>query len=300
MPKPILVGLDPQREDVAPVVLGASLARITGAPLMVVASYLHDPITNAVSYGLVEEDLRSDALRRIEALTSGTDADLLVAGGSSPARVLHDVAARVDASIVVAGSTAKGPLGRVTPGSTAERLLHGAPCPVAVAPAGLGVDWRPQRIGAAFLDLEEAHAALRAAADLARAAGGTLHVTTAIEPLEWGQSAVIAPYREDGTLETSNAAAQRSLDDAIAKLPAGVDVTSEVVVARAADALAALSGIVDLLVCGSRGYGPLRSVLLGGVTHRLIRTSQCPVLVVPRGVDEPLGELAERREATAG
>jgi nucleotide-binding universal stress UspA family protein len=298
MPKPILVGLDPEREDAAPLLLGAGLARITGAPLIVAASYLHDRITNAVSAGMVEEDLRSDALAKLEALTGGTDADLLVAGGSSPARVLHDLAARLDASIVVVGSTAKGSLGRVTPGSTAERLLHGAPCPVAVAPAGLDADWRPRRIGAAFLDLEEAHVALRAAADLARAAGATLHATTAVEPLEWRRSAVIAPYHDEGTLGTSNA--QRSLDDAIAKLPAGVEVTNEVVVARPADALAALSSDVDLLVCGSRGYGPLRSVLLGGVTHQLIRKSHCPVLVVPRGIAEPLGDLAERREATAG
>jgi nucleotide-binding universal stress UspA family protein len=298
MPKPILVGLDPERGDVAPLVLGAALARITGAPLIVAASYLHDPITNAVSAGMVDEDLHSDALAKLEALTSGTDADLLVAGGSSPARVLHDRAARLDASIVVVGSTAKGPLGRVTAGSTAERLLHGAPCPVAVAAAGLDADWRLRRIGAAFLDLEEAHVALRAAAELARAAGATLHATTAVEPLEAHRSAVVPPYHEAGMLDT--ASAQRSLDDAIAKLPAGVDVTNEVVVARPADALAALSSDVDLLVCGSRGYGPLRSVLLGGVTHQLIEKSSCPLLVVPRGIAEPLGELAERREAAAG
>ena len=96
------------------------------------------------------------------------------------------------------------------------------------------------------------------------------------------------------------ASAQGALDDAIAKLPAGVDVTNEVVVARPADALAALSSDVDLLVCGSRGYGPLRSVLLGGVTHQLIEKSSCPLLVVPRGIAEPLCELAERREAAAG
>ena len=37
----------------------------------------------------------------------------------------------------------------------------------------------------------------------------------------------------------------------------------------------------DLLVCGSRGYGPARRVLLGGVSARLLRTARGPVMVVP-------------------
>ncbi len=32
---------------------------------------------------------------------------------------------------------------------------------------------------------------------------------------------------------------------------------------------------VDLVICGSRGYGPARRVLLGGVSSRLIRTPGC-------------------------
>jgi nucleotide-binding universal stress UspA family protein len=39
---------------------------------------------------------------------------------------------------------------------------------------------------------------------------------------------------------------------------------------------------VDVLVCGSRGYGPVRRVLLGGVSSPLIRRAQLPVTVVPR------------------
>lgn len=39
---------------------------------------------------------------------------------------------------------------------------------------------------------------------------------------------------------------------------------------------------VDLLVAGSRGYGPLSRVLLGSVTTQLIGMAPCPVLVVPR------------------
>src|SRR5204863_9729787 len=51
----------------------------------------------------------------------------------------------------------------------------------------------------------------------------------------------------------------------------------------AADDLVARSGELDLLVVGSRGYGPVRHALLGSVTKKLMVAAACPVLVVPRG-----------------
>ena len=45
----------------------------------------------------------------------------------------------------------------------------------------------------------------------------------------------------------------------------------------------ARDALLDLLVIGSRGYGPVRRTLLGGVSAEVTRTSACPVLVVPRG-----------------
>jgi nucleotide-binding universal stress UspA family protein len=295
MSKPILVGLAPERDDVAALTVGAALARANDAPLITLAAHLHDPIANAVSGGTVDEDLRADALRKLEALTEGVDTDLLVSGGPSPARVLHDTAQRLDAAMIVVGSTGKGPLRRVTPGTTAERLLHGAPCPVVVAPSDLPADWEPRRIGVGFLDIEEGHAALRAAAAIAHAIGGTLHATTAVEPRAWSGSAVIAPYDTDGAPQTSRENAQRELDETLELLESGIRASSAVVVARAADALIEKSQHVDLLVCGSRGYGPLRSVLLGGATHRLLRNAHCPVLIAPRGIEEALDDLAQQR-----
>jgi nucleotide-binding universal stress UspA family protein len=48
---------------------------------------------------------------------------------------------------------------------------------------------------------------------------------------------------------------------------------------------------LDLLVCGSRGYGPLRAVLLGGVSRRVAAEAHCPVIVLPRGLRSSLESL---------
>ena len=298
MPNPIIVGVDPQHQDDSQLRLAAALSRITGQPLVAVASYPHE-ITATRTSAMFEADVRDDAAEQLERLAAGVDAELAVIGGPSPARVLHDEAVARDASMIVVGSTHRGPLGRVAPGSTAERLLHGAPCAVAVAASGMPDDWCPASVGVAFVDADEGREALRAGAALAHSAGAALHAVTAVEPLEWGQSATIAPHREGGGVELWTKTAENALNTALASVPGGVPVTSDVVVGHAVDELVALSGGVDLLVCGSRGYGPLASVLLGGVTHRLTREAHCPVVVIPRGVEGTFLASAEQREATA-
>jgi nucleotide-binding universal stress UspA family protein len=81
-----------------------------------------------------------------------------------------------------------------------------------------------------------------------------------------------------------------SLAEAAATLPAGTET-----VLRSGDAAQALierTEQLDLLVTGSRGYGPLRSVLVGGVSGKLIRDAHCPVIVVPRGAGHALSHVA--------
>ena len=58
-----------------------------------------------------------------------------------------------------------------------------------------------------------------------------------------------------------------------------------------ANDLVSQSEDADLLVLGSRGYGPRRAVLLGGVSGRVVRRAACPVVVVPRDAETPLEDL---------
>ena len=57
-----------------------------------------------------------------------------------------------------------------------------------------------------------------------------------------------------------------------------------------ADGVARESADADLLVIGSRGYGPLRRVVLGSSTGRSLHAATCPVLVVPRRTVEELDD----------
>jgi hypothetical protein len=68
---------------------------------------------------------------------------------------------------------------------------------------------------------------------------------------------------------------------------------------RPADVLVRVSEHLDLLICGSRGYGPVRAVLLGGVSRRLTAEAHCPVIVLPRGVQASLEALMEAPPAAA-
>ena len=186
--------------------------------------------------------------------------------------------------MIVLGSTHRGPLGRISPGSVAQRLLNGAPCPIAIASAGLrkwelGID----SLGVAFDGSHESHHALRTAVGLARAAGAHVDLIGAVHllpgtigrphPLAGGSQAL---------LDRLTADLEQRMDEAMRGVPEANRGTIEVHVGDAADVLSARSGDLDLLVCGSRGYGLVRQVLLGGVSAGLTRRARCPLLVVPR------------------
>ena len=75
---------------------------------------------------------------------------------------------------------------------------------------------------------------------------------------------------------------------AVAGVPPSLEPEAFLLEGDVVERLAALGpDDVDMLVCGSRGYGPIRRVLLGGVSARLVRRSQLPVMVVPRASAGP-------------
>ena len=245
----------------------------------------------SASIGVNVRDEAEQVLKRgLKHLPEGVEARTCALRQASPARALHELAEQLDADLVVLGSAQFGAIGRVVIGSVAMRLLHGLPCPVAVAPKGYATDRHSPsfRIAAAWDGTPESELALDAATELARLARSELHVWHVVDP------ALYAVPAYPGVLMPSEAtvteAAEKLLAAATERLPDDVNATAEVLTGSPAEVLAAKAGSVDLLVTGSRGYGPVRRVLLGGVSSRLMRHSPCPVLVVPRSATEPVLE----------
>jgi nucleotide-binding universal stress UspA family protein len=188
--------------------------------------------------------------------------------------------------LVVVGSHRGGAFGRVASGGTAERLLHGSGCPVAVAPRGYRqrVTDKPRRVGVAFVDTPDGHEAVRRAGDLASRAGLPLTVFSVVPVhVNWFVPEAVRPEEQTVPAEVRQDYRQ-ALDRALATLPDGVEATGELLYGEVVDELSVVGERgVDLLVCGSRGYGPVRRVLLGTVSSALVRQASVPVLVVPRG-----------------
>jgi nucleotide-binding universal stress UspA family protein len=213
----------------------------------------------------------------------------------SPARALHGLAAAENADLIVLGSTHRGPMGRIAPGSVGQRLLNGAPCAVSVAPRGFASSRHRHvlRVGVAYDASEEAKNAQRAARRLAAEVGASVRLISVISdtmPAAWGGYGYgFAEYLSalrDAAREELDAAAEGGGEETV--------MYEGSPAAKLADATEHL----DLLFLGSRGYGPVRGALLGSVSGELLRKSACPVIVLARGVDvadspaEPLAAVA--------
>jgi len=299
MPSPILVGYDPRTADRAPVQFGAAAARFTGAPLIVGSVFADSAVVGQMGHGQMDEELADDAAEALDHVardlrTDGIRTECRPLAGTSVPATLHRAAEEFGAGLLVVGSTHRGEVSRVMPGSTAERLMHGAPCPIAVVPhrwepgGGLAV------LGIAYSESPEGREALDAGLALARRAGASVRVLTAIRPRRFGRAAGGRPGQEQTSFDAAGsemeAVTEQILNIARRSAPE-VEVEPDVSAQDAAEFLIAASRNVDLLICGSRGYGPTRAVLLGGVSRKVAAGARCPVIVLPRGVPDGLQRL---------
>jgi nucleotide-binding universal stress UspA family protein len=228
------------------------------------------------------------------------DVELRPLGSLSAAQSLHETAEEEDAGLIVVGSSHTGRFGRVLPGSTAERLLHGAPCPVAVVPDGYRKRGMPEQlaVGCAYRPTPDGDAALGAAEELALALTASLRVMHVVEPMPQVYDAGETSLDLREINASIRADAERTVTARVASLSPRLQPLATLYDGRPADVLTSLSETVDLLVIGSRGYGPLTAVLLGGVSGQVIRSAACPVVVVPRGAHSAVGSLFASSRAT--
>jgi nucleotide-binding universal stress UspA family protein len=118
------------------------------------------------------------------------------------------------------------------------------------------------------------------------------------EPIQWAPALITPGWSSARAYQAElEAHARLSAGKAKNSVPADLLTSVKAPVGDARTILAERSGDLDLLVCGSRGYGPVRSVMLGSVSRALANTARCPLLVVPRPPAEDATKLWHRRAA---
>jgi nucleotide-binding universal stress UspA family protein len=286
----IVVGYDDSDQANDALSLGQLLASLNSATLVLVSVVSHGPVSvGSGADRAPERPLRERAQSALEQarskLAPHITVECEVVEDNSAARGLQHLAEEQAAELVVLGSGRHGSTGHVTAGSVGSRLLHGSMCPVAVAPRGfaqreaLGIT----RVGVAFDGSPEASQALDHAVGLCHAANASLRAVSVVgEPLGFG---FVHTFGYGEYVDLLKNALQQRLDEALEQIDGSLVTGGAVFEGDPAEVLASQSGeSFDLLVMGSRAYGPVGRVLLGSVSSKLMRTCPTALVVVPRAM----------------
>jgi nucleotide-binding universal stress UspA family protein len=279
----IVAGFDGSAGGHDAVAMAAELADRFDAEL-VVASVAPEPYAKSVLPALPSDALvwmTDEARASAEKVASEVGGKVEIRASLSPARGLHQIVMETGADLLVIGSTGAGP-GRVKGSHIARALMSGGPCTVAIAPLG----WRDgsrslDRVGVAIAGSPESEEALRLGIGLSE--GGTLRAIAVATPLDSALGKlVMLGSKELG--EISKEVAKGHLDEAVSLMPdESIVAERRIPEGGAAEALRRETEEgLDLLLLGSRSYGPVRRVLLGSVTSDLVGDAGCALMVSPR------------------
>ncbi|HEY7622643.1 MAG TPA: universal stress protein [Solirubrobacteraceae bacterium] len=279
----IVVGIDARQGGRDALALAERLARAFNGELIAVHAYPYDYYVSrgasadfeAVMHTTAQETLSGELER------AGVSADAIAISDSSPGRALHRIAERRDADLIVVGSAHRGRIGRVLAGDVTAGTLHGSPCAVLVAPAGYAEHGKKlATVGVGYDGSPESQAALELAHDLAKGIGARLRVIDVVVPVEPGGP--FSAYHPDWTehARVRREEAEERLEAVLAEL--GEIATGDIAFGDPARELAFEGNHLDLLITGSRGYGPVRRLMLGSTSAKLVHEAPCPVMVLTR------------------
>jgi len=148
------------------------------------------------------------------------------------------------------------------------------------------------RIMVAVDDSEQARWALELAVRMAKTTGAALGVVHVVP--EPGSVSPELAYAEPAIWEAQRRAAQQLLDDTVAGVPDGIEVSAVLHEGAAPRHIcaAAKDWNADLIVIGTHGRGVLGRLLLGGTAESVVRHAHCPVLTVAHP-PAPVTQLSE-------
>lgn len=291
----VVVGYPPRRGSAGVLELATALASARGEDLLVVTVIA--PRWSVPSMARVDSEFaqwadeqgriaEKDAAAALATLPATTGVAHRKIAERSAAAALARVAAEVDASVIVVGSSEDGRRGRIELGSTGDRLVHSAEQPVALAPRGYAPPASGiTRITCAIAGHDSDAALVRHATALAEAAGIPLRLATFAVRLD-------TMYPPEVGFDAEDDVARAMVDQAgecVARLRADGVVTDDVeaVVGLGHGWRAAVDAVPwddgDLLMIGTNPRGALARVFLGSTATKIVRHSPVPVVVAPAG-----------------
>ena len=262
-----------------------------------VSGAFKSPIEHQEFVARIERQARRHMLDRVQAAeeaTVRTTTSYLRRPVTAQTIVHHAV--ETDADLIVMGTHGRRGVRRLVLGSVTAEVLHTSEVPVLVVSHQTRSSVWPIRKILAPTDLsEDANVGLEAADRLARSVGAQLHLIYAVEPVPFPASTAIGrdsyfdivPELREVTLGKLEEQAQNLHSDVEAIVEHGKAASVILSVAEERDA--------DLIVLSTHGLTGVSRFLIGSVTERLVRTSPCPVLVIPANREEqPVVESEER------
>jgi nucleotide-binding universal stress UspA family protein len=292
--KNVLVGVDGRAGGRDAIALAGRLMDDQGQLALV---HVHQETTGIVVHDF-DSSARDEAQRLLEGErdAAAVTAKLVSIAAPSVGSGLHHLADETAADLLVVGTCRHGFVGRVLLRDDALASLAGAPCAVAIPPLGYAQRSKPIGvIGVGYDPSPESRAALDLARVLAAEGNVKIKVLTIVSTLPFSYAG-LAPMDLSKEIDVL-------LDEARDRLNALDDVEGEAVYGLPGEELALFGDDVDLLLVGSRSYGPQRHLMLGSTSEHLARASRCPLLVLPRAgaqeVMEPCGG-AIKADGSAG
>ncbi|MDT5211376.1 MAG: hypothetical protein QOF67_3791 [Mycobacterium sp.] len=278
----------------SPLYLAVEVAKTLKTSLTVVTVVPRPWMTPSIAridaeYAQYAQQLAADAAMQaqqcIDSLATGLDVKFHKVAHRSVSGGLLEAAEELKPEVLVLGSAADGKLGQVVVGSTADRLLHSSPVPLAISTRGYRGSKAGglTRITAAYPGTPETLHVVERVAALAEQLHVPMRVVTfavrgrTMYPPEVGLRA------EDSILEQFAAHARETLAQLKTDGVIGTDVALQVATGNgwddALDAVDWQDG--DLLAIGTSPVGGIARVFLGSRGSKILRHSPVPVLVLP-------------------
>jgi nucleotide-binding universal stress UspA family protein len=214
----------------------------------------------------------------------------------SPFEEICQFARQIDIDLIVMSTRGHTGLKHLALGSTAERVVRYAPCPVLVVRDGAEANKangngktprRPSTISRILVPIDFSDCSMKGlnyAKQLAREFGATLTVIHSIPVQYYLTNDEYARFDLPLLMQQSEKIAQKQMRDVIATTQRdGVKVEPSLQFGHAGDHICAHAEAekADIIVISTHGRTGLKRVLLGSTAEYVVRHATCPVLVVP-------------------